>query len=105
MAASIKLRRFWFDLTHPKEWYLCHMISSIIWKIKDYDRLEYDYGCVLDHATCSRMSKTNYDKDTIYAVIDDAQRELHYFAVKDDINELINEGATIDEIKDYVNQL
>ena len=80
-------------------------VGGIIWKIKDYDRLEYDYGCVLDHATCSRMSKTNYDKDTIYAVIDDAQRELHYFAVKDDINELINEGATIDEIKDYVNQL
>jgi len=51
------------------------------------------------------MSKTNYDLQTVYSVINDAQSELHYGIVKDDINELIKNGATIDEIREYVNGL
>jgi hypothetical protein len=73
--------------------------------LKDYDRLEYDYGCVLDHSTWGRMSKTNYELQTIYSVIDDAQSEVHYGIIKDDVNELINGGATIDEIREYINSL
>ena len=101
----IRLKRLWFDLTHPKQWLIYYVISRCFWKLKDYDRLEYDYSCVLDNATCGRMSKTNYDLHTVYGVINDAQSELHYGIVKDDINELIEKGATIDEIREYVNGL
>lgn len=101
----IRLKRLWFDLVHPKQWHIYYAISRCLWKLKDYDRLEYDYGCVLDNATCGRMSKTNYDLQTVYSVIDDAQSVLYYGIVKDDINELIENGATIDEIREYVNGL
>lgn len=63
-----KLRQLLFDLTNVSEWRIVMWVKDIAWKIKDYDRLEYDYSCVLDHATCSEMSKTYYDKTTIYAI-------------------------------------
>lgn len=101
----IRFKRLWFDLTHPKQWRIYYVIRRCFWKLKDYDRLEHDYGCVLDNATCGRMSKTNYEKHTIYAVINDAQSELHFGIVKDDVNELIENGATIEEIREYINAL
>lgn len=101
----IRLKRVWFDLTHPKQWHVYYVISRCFWKLKDYDRLERDYGCVLDNATCSRMSKTNYDLQTIYSVINDAQSELHCSIIKDDVNDLIDGGATVDEIREYINSL
>lgn len=101
----IRLKKLWFDLVHPKQWHIYHVISRCFWKLKDYDRLEYDYGCVLHKATCRRMSKTNYDLQTVYSAIDDAQSEMYYGIVKDDINELIKNGTTIYEIREYVNGL
>ena len=101
----IKLKRLLFDLRQPKQWNICLVISRWFWKIKDYDRIEYDYGCVLDNATMSKMSKTNYELNTIYAVINDTQQEFYYGIIKSDILELIEKGATIDEIKDYANGL
>jgi hypothetical protein len=101
----IRLKRLWFDLVHPKQWGIYIVISRFFWKLKDYDRLEYEYGCVLEHATNARMSKTNYELNTIRAVIDEAQSEFYYEIVKDDLKEAIEAGATIEQIMDYVNGL
>lgn len=101
----IKLKRFWFNLIHPKQWGVVYIISRIVWKLKDYDRIEYDYGCVLDNATNGRMSKTNYELQIIYSVITEAQNEFYYGMFKDDINDLIDNGATIEEIRKYVGDL
>lgn len=100
-----KIKILWFDFTHPKEWQVYLFIMRQVWKLKDYDRIEYDYGCVLDHATLSRMSKTNYQLPIIYSVIDDAQRENHYDTVKSDLLEIINSGGSIDDVKEYLNDL
>jgi hypothetical protein len=102
----IRLQRIWFDLTHPQqEWYWLYYIKRTLWKVKDYDRLEHDYCCVLDHATNSRMSKPNYELNTIYSEIDDSQMQNYYGVVRDDINMLIEKGADITEIKEYINNL
>ena len=52
-------------------------IKNIILKIKDYDRLEYDYGYVLCHATCGLLSKTGYKLDFVCNVIDEQQEEKY----------------------------
>ena len=101
----IVLRRFWFDLTNPKQWGIYIVIRRFLWKLKDYDRLEWDYCNVLCHATNSRMSKPNYDLTTIYSEIDDAQSDCYYSIVRDDINDLIKNGGTIEDVKEYVNGL
>jgi hypothetical protein len=101
----IALRRFWFDLNHPKQWGIYIVISRFFWKIKDYDRLEWDYCSVLCHATNDRMSKPNYDVTTIYSEIDDAKSNSYYSIVKDDLSGLINYGGTIEDVKKYLNGL
>lgn len=101
----IVLRRFWFDLTNPKQWGIYIVISRLFWKIKDYDRLESDYCSVLCHATNSKMSKPNYNLTTIYSEIDEAQGMAHYGIVKDDLNDLFENGGTIEDVKEYVNGL
>jgi len=100
-----KLKRFWFDLTHPVEWYWLEYIKWQIWKLKDYNRLESDYSSVLCHATNSRMSYTNYNIETICSEIDSAKSEEYYDIVKSDILEMIEAGATMEEIKNYVEDL
>lgn len=40
-------------------------IKDLIFKIKDYDRLESDYCTVLDMVTGARLSKPNYKMDSI----------------------------------------
>ena len=50
-------------------------IKDIIFKIKDYDRLEHDYACILDYITDGRLSKTNYRIEGLYTVIDDILTE------------------------------
>lgn len=97
--------RFWIDLTRPREWRISLAVSRLLWKIKDYDRLESDYCNVLCHATDARMSKPNYELNTVYSIIDEAQSNCYYSIVRDDINNLINEGATMAELKEYVNNL
>jgi len=100
-----KLRQLLFDFTNVGEWRIVVWAKNIAWKIKDYDRLEYDYSCVLDHATCSEMSKTYYDKTTIYAVIDSKQEQFYYSIVKSDILEIIANKGDIEDIYEYVNNL
>ncbi len=75
------------------------------WYIKDYERLEYDYSCTLCHATLGRMSKSGYDLKDIYSEIDNAQEKFHYDIIKSDINDIIKEGGTIEDVKEYVNGL
>lgn len=48
---------------------LIQTIKDIIFKIKDYDRLELDYSAALDYATGGVMSKTNYTREAVYETI------------------------------------
>ena len=45
---------------------LIKKIKEIIFKVKDYDRLEMDYCTVLDMATGARLSKPNYTMETVH---------------------------------------
>ncbi len=67
--------------------------------------MEYDYGCVLDHATYGRMSKTNYLRSEIYTQIEQAQSDLHWGIIKSDLQELIDQGGTMEDIQKYINDL
>lgn len=44
---------------------LIKKIKEIIFKIKDYERLEQDYCTVLDMVTGARLSKPNYTIDVV----------------------------------------
>ena len=46
-------------------------IKEIIYKVKNYDRLEYDYCNVLDRVTGSRLSKPNYTLDAVHEAINE----------------------------------
>ena len=47
-------------------------IKDIIFKIKDYDRLESDYCTCLCYFTNNKMSKPNYKIDAVETVISDS---------------------------------
>lgn len=51
-------------------------ITEIIFKIKDYERLESNYCKVLDMVTGGRLSKPNYTIDTIRQAFNDYLDEL-----------------------------
>jgi len=97
----IKIKRLIFDLLHPKEWMIILWIVELLWKIKDYDRMQWDYIRVVSHATNQRMSKSIYDVDAIFSEIDDAQRENYRWEVKSDVLDMIKSGATTQEIYTY----
>ena len=44
---------------------LIKKIKEIIFKVKDYDRLESDYCTVLDMVTGARLSKPNYTMEAV----------------------------------------
>ena len=46
-------------------------IKEIIYKVKDYDRLESDYCTVLDMVTGARLSKPNYTIDAVREAFDE----------------------------------
>ena len=52
-------------------------IKDIIFKIKDYDRLEHDYSLCLCYFTNNRLSKTNYEIRGLETVICDTIWEYH----------------------------
>lgn len=106
MNIKLEFRKRWYDLIFYKEWNIYHVISRLILKIRDYDRLEDDYGCVLDHATGGKMSKTNYLRNDIYSVIDDYQRECYHDDIKTDLLEILNtDNPLIEDIRSYVDGL
>lgn len=97
--------KYLFLMIAPHEWSWVLSIRRLFLKIRDYDRLENDYSCVLCHATGSRMSYTDYELQTIYSVIDEHQSEWHTKMIKDDLQLLIDAGADIDEIKEAIANL
>ena len=52
-------------------------IKDIIFKIKDYDRLENDYSTCLYYFTNGRLSKTNYEIRGLETLITDVITEYH----------------------------
>lgn len=46
-------------------------IKDILFKIRDYDRLEYDYSVFLCYATDGLLSKTNYEIKGLLTAYDD----------------------------------
>lgn len=70
-----------------------------------YQDLEYRFSTFLCHATGSRMSYTHYDSITMQNECDVFQAEHHFSIVKSDILNLIENGAVIEDIKEYVEQL
>jgi hypothetical protein len=73
-------------------------IKDWIFYIKDYERLEYNFSCILDKVTNSKMSKTNYDLDTMYAVIDDELNESYLEIYRSDIKDILDQDS--DEVTD-----
>lgn len=51
------------------------------------------------------MSRSNYDLETMKSVIDDAQQNHYYGVVKSDLELLIKDGGTIEDLKDYIKRL
>lgn len=58
-------------------------IKDIIFKIKDYDRLEYDYSAVLCHVTDGRLSKTGYEINGLLTQLSDMLTEGYYHGYED----------------------
>ena len=56
-------------------------IKEIIYKVKDYDRLESDYCTVLDMVTGGRLSKPNYTMESVHKAfnefLDDHDKEVY----------------------------
>jgi hypothetical protein len=84
---------------------LIKKIKDIIFKIKDYDRLAWDYSRVLCHATDNILSKTNYKVEDVLKVIDEAQEAYYHQEIQRDLIELIENDATWDDIKEYLERL
>ena len=71
---------------------LFQTIKEIIFKIKDYDRVESDYSSVLDYATGGVLSKTNYTLESVYdAIRYNVQKHDEY--VEHDYLEQLKKGA------------
>jgi hypothetical protein len=84
---------------------LIEKIKDIIFKIKDYDRLAWDYIQVLSYATNGRMNNSDYYINDIKEVIDEAQEAYYYQEIQRDLIELIENDATWDDIKEYLERL
>ena len=54
---------------------LIEKIKDIIFKIKDYDRLESDYCTCLCYFTNNKMSKPNYQLESVLTVIGESTTE------------------------------
>jgi len=100
-------------------------IKDIIFRIKDYDRLEHDYCCCLCYFTNNRLSKPNYKIEAVMEVIleslgeykeegyNEATREIIEW-LKENINKYLyntgNDGECIptcstkmyDDLKNYM---
>lgn len=81
------------------------LISEIKKRFEYYDEMEDRFIKVLDCATLGNMSKSNYTLDIMLAEINDKQQEFHYGIVKDDIQQLINDKGTMEDVQDYINNL
>ena len=71
----------------------------------DYEEMENRFCLILEHATLSAMSRSNYDLETMKSVIDDAQQRHYYGVVKSDLEQIIKDGGTMEDVKDYIKSL
>ena len=69
------------------------------------EEIEERFCLILEHATLGSMSRSNYDLETMKSVIDDAQQNHYYGVVKSDLEQLIKDGGTMEDVKDYINSL
>lgn len=68
-------------------------VGWLIWMLQQENRkrtkelveLEHLFGCVVDHATQGRLSKTNYAKEVYYNAIDDVLNRERDEAAKEAI--------------------
>lgn len=58
----------------------------------EIDDLAYRFSCLLDHATGGMLSKTNYDKQTMYTHVDDHVNKMVEQAREDDADEVAKEA-------------
>lgn len=95
------LKLFWIYLIRFREWNIYIFIDHFFWKLKDYDRIQDDYSKVLLHATNDNMSKTNYELTAIYSEMNRVFKgDVDFYKL--DIIDLIDAGATVEEIKKYL---
>jgi len=52
-----------------------------------FDDMDYRFGCLLDHATGGRMSKTNYTKEVMYSGVNEYVRQC----IDDEKSDIIDE--------------
>lgn len=71
----------------------------------NFEEMEERFCLVLEHATLGSMSRSNYDLETMKSVIDDAQQKHYYGVVKSDLEQLIKDGGTMEDVKDYIKVL
>ena len=69
-------------------------IKEIIYKVKDYDRLEDDYITVLDMVTGARLSKPNYTMDSV--------REAFYEFLEEHDKEVYKPAETVEKILNLI---
>ena len=64
-------------------------IKEILFKFKDYDRLESDYCNFIHHMTMGRMSKSNYYVNDVKSVADSAQEKFFIETFEHAFNEIL----------------
>ena len=74
-------------------------------EVQGNEEIEERFCLILEHATLGSMSRSNYDLETMKSVIDDAQQNHYYGVVKSDLEQLIKDGGTMEDVKDYINSL
>ena len=79
-------------------------ITTTNWK-KYAEDLEHRLALYLEHMSFGRMSKTNYDVQTMISVSDDAQQEFFYDLLKTDITDTVKAGGTFEDVMEYVDSL
>ena len=70
------------------------IIKDIIFKIKDYERLEFAYCGLLDCATGGILSKPNYTEETIHEAINEYLQEQYKYVEEDYLNRLKEDAFT-----------
>lgn len=68
---------------------LIQTIKDIIYKIKDYDRLELAYCGLLDCVTGGILSKPNYTEEAIHEAINEHLQEQYKYVEEETIDKAI----------------
>lgn len=76
-----------------------------LFRIADYERLEDEYSEVLSRLSFGAISEPNMSVYDLVVRIENKQAEFCFAIVKDDLTSLINNGGTIEDIKDYIERL